>query len=1468
MTFASPSVLALLAVLLPFIVVLHTLRREEHATASLFLWRKVASSRGGTRNRRTVPWRSPALWLHLAIATITVLALAGPRPGQANAADHVVVLLDASRTMRTADVEPTRFDAAVAWLVDTWGRSSDGPMVSFLLVGDEVKVLAARQRPGQDVVDLVKAVEAEDTTPAWQEALDAARSLALPSESTRWLIVTDGSTNASIDVALQEPYETAGLDVERYEIGGPFVNVGVANVDVRSRGASSDRWTVSGEVRTVGLQRGDVVRVQVFFRPIGSETSLPWSGLEVDIDRDGRGSFELPIDLPGDGVLEVRTSGRDQQPADDVARRVLDAEAASTRVAIVGPDDAALRAALRAVGGLEVRRFDEVSDPGVMASFDLVIVTGEIRQPIATSVFWYGSVPPTFVADSDLQDATPMTAAPMTAAPGHPLMRDVDAREMGIRSARILELPVGAEPLVAMEGDVLAWGRTTNTGRQVAFGFGPEESVWASQVSFPLFMASLVDWVRSTDGTGVASCSVGDACRLPSVAYAGAWELIDADGDTVASAAPLKPAEDPFAASVWPPGAFDRAFSPKRAGLYELRTRDGSTQWVAVDAPLANAAVTTSMADGAVPRMPPNAVRSTVLVWRWLAGSLAVLLVADALAAWRSSRTSLSARSRSGRVSAVWASGLLSVAILLAFAAAALVPSLGWTAAATKVVLRSAPAEASASRRFAQQVRDRWLGWRTVDMLVGTAATSAAMDGLWPAVSTLERGIALTVGIHRSGGPLLLDARDLRLQDVTTEEAAALLRRADDDRETIALWPDLRARPGHGDAILHRVDVPHAARAGGAFELVATFASQERPTVLEVVDEAGRVVATRDVPAGLASARLTLQAEDAGWTTYTVHLRSGPEGSTQPTLDETTVAVNVADPLDVLFVASRDDDGALLQGALEAQRIDVSRVTPNRIPATLERLTEHDAVVLVDVQASDVHPFHQEMLQRFVRDEGGGLVVLGGTRSFGPGGYYSTLLDDISPLSSRIEEDTPEVSMTFVLDRSGSMDAAEGTSTRMELAKLATFEAIRLLGDRSQAALVAFDSEATTLLPLRSTADLEPFRNALRSVAAAGGTSIYPALVHAYDIVAASDAATRHVIVMTDGLSEEGDFASILESIVALGVKTSFVGVGDAASRGQLARLAGHGGGSLHFTNDARALPGILAQEALMLSADPIEERSTQPVWVEGAPPPFLGNGDGDGTTLTTLLGYVRTTPKDEATVILEDATSQDPLLATWRYGLGRVAAFTSEADGPWSGAWTQDEDYATFWSELARWSAMTVPGEPYRLDVSAHEAVADIVLDVAPDRDLRYAPVARLVEEASGDVVTSVVMRRASSGRWTARLSLPVADGALYVVRVLPASGDAIAEPIEHAFVHSPQAWSRESALDVVSLTSIADGLERANEASRSPSSRPGRLAVVAPDVAWRGSPRNWLAGVLALFVLALTARFGGLSLRRSRAS
>src|SRR5690606_33793731 len=110
--------------------------------------------------------------------------------------------------------------------------------------------------------------------------------------------------------------------------------------------------------------------------------------------------------------------------------------------------------------------------------------------------------------------------------------------------------------------------------------------------------------------------------------------------------------------------------------------------------------------------------------------------------------------------------------------------------------------------------------------------------------------------------------------------------------------------------------------------------------------------------------------------------------------------------------------------------------------------------------------------------------------------------------------------------------------------------------------------------------------------------------------------------------------------------------------------------------------PSILAQEAMLMAGDPVVRERVVPVRTEASPSFMSGVPD----RLPALHGLVETTPKAEATVLVEDELGR-PVLGVWRYGTGRVLAFTSQGVGPWSSEWGDLTESSDWWSTWLRWA-------------------------------------------------------------------------------------------------------------------------------------------------------------------------------------
>jgi Mg-chelatase subunit ChlD/uncharacterized membrane protein len=420
------------------------------------------------------------------------------------------------------------------------------------------------------------------------------------------------------------------------------------------------------------------------------------------------------------------------------------------------------------------------------------------------------------------------------------------------------------------------------------------------------------------------------------------------------------------------------------------------------------------------------------------------------------------------------------------------------------------------------------------------------------------------------------------------------------------------------------------------------------------------------------------------------------------TADRTSrlAAVTVAhSPGSLLLLEDQPGEADAIGSLLGAAGWRVDRRSPATIPPSVADLTAFDAAVLVDIPATSLTLDRQRTLQAFVQDLGRGLVIIGGPRSFSPGGYEGGVLDDLAPVSSAppIEPQLGTLALFLVIDRSGSMDLLAGNTTKMAMAREAAMRAAELLQPNDQLGVIAFDSTYQWVVPparITGPDDVLRAKSRIDSIKAGGGTSILPPLQAAMEAAAVNDAPLKHVVLMTDGESDEHGYEQLLARMQPLHVTLSTLAIGSDADRALLASLARLGGGRSYFTERSSLIPQIAAKETTILTRNAVIEGRAAVRVADPSPIPRLLSG-----SFPTLGGYIATTRKPRAVTALESERGH-PLLAHWQYGLGRVVAWTSEAQRGWTGGWSDWSDAGQFWSQIVRW-ALPAPQQP-RLRVSA----------------------------------------------------------------------------------------------------------------------------------------------------------------------
>ena len=325
-------------------------------------------------------------------------------------------------------------------------------------------------------------------------------------------------------------------------------------------------------------------------------------------------------------------------------------------------------------------------------------------------------------------------------------------------------------------------------------------------------------------------------------------------------------------------------------------------------------------------------------------------------------------------------------------------------------------------------------------------------------------------------------------------------------------------------------------------------------------------------------------------------------------------------------------------------------------------------------------------------------MVLGGTKSYGAGGYYRTPLEQTLPVEMRppARMELPHVALLFVVDKSGSMGGGPYGTTKLDLAKAATMASAELLNPADEVGILAFDSNWQWVVPFRAAGGGESIAEEVAALSSDGGTDLLKAVVEGRRALAAKEAAIKHVLILSDGLTDKADLLEQVERMAEERITVSTVSIGGDADRRLMTRLAKSGSGRSYATVDPRTIPQIFTTETLLISRDLLVEKTVTPVAV-GSAGPMRGLA---GEPLPPVLGYVLTHVKPGAEVHLR--AGEDPLLVSWRRGLGRVYAFTSDVSGRWGRHWVQWEAFPRWAAQMARLAVRNVSEHRLRTDSSA----------------------------------------------------------------------------------------------------------------------------------------------------------------------
>lgn len=545
----------------------------------------------------------------------------------------------------------------------------------------------------------------------------------------------------------------------------------------------------------------------------------------------------------------------------------------------------------------------------------------------------------------------------------------------------------------------------------------------------------------------------------------------------------------------------------------------------------------------------------------------------------------------------------------------------------------------------------------------------------------------------------------------------------------------------------------------GALELLQNREGKERPIALVGSKEEDQSPYTVRLPPGLTSFTFRDKAEggkkgeDEFSYTYRavftpLESRDADMGDPRPGLTGDRIQNNrgmahviARGARRVLFIEpERADDGSYphqhLIDQLRGARFLVLPTTVAQLPLNKDDLTVYlsnfDCMVIADVPAERLTTNQQEAIRSNTYDQGCGLIFVGGPDSYGAGGYQKTPIEAALPVDCEIKAMKAAGRGGLVLIMHAS-EMADGNKWQKETAKIA----IERLNSSDMVGVADYNGNVNWHIPFQEVGDKKAALKAMVDKMTPGDMMTFdPFLRAAHDTLNDEKhaLAVKHTIVISDGdpqLNAPGIKA--LADMKANNISCTTIGVAthSAAEDTKMKRIAdgaavpkGENQGMYYKLKSPDDLPAIYMRESRRVSQAFIYAKPFVPQLVVRS-----GPSDKLDEPLPELQGFVRTTMKPSALaeMNIEGPKTFDqrfPILATWQYGLGRSAAFTSDArtipgkKNGWDMKWAGSDIYLKFWEQAVAWAMRGLETERLVLTTEYREGKVRVTVEARDDNN------------------------------------------------------------------------------------------------------------------------------------------------------
>ena len=1239
MSFLYPAAFAGM-ISLGLIVLMYMLKQKQtiEAFSTTMLWEKAV-----LRTMANKPWqklrKSLLMFLQLLIAALIVFALAHPFVSSSMNSGHFVLIVDTSYGMQAVDGDVSRFDSAILKAEEFIQSCAPGSLYTVVNANNNPYIVLNAADDKQNATAEIKKLELTNTITdedSLKSMLDAINQV----EDVRFIAFSG------------KGYEFDGLEIANYAMGEAIGNIALTSI---SHSVDSDRVVVMVNVKNYSDE------------PAENAISLYADGTLFDIkpfELEAWGDMNVFFtNVPyGTQRLSAELKNEDALPADNYRYDVVKYSSAKQAV-LFTEGNVFLESALKLIPSIELYKGD-LADIDTSKGYYLYVYDGVLPETMPADGHAIVFNPSENTESIPIGDSFYIDEFSIN---DRSFLSNIDNFEFGIAKSKELIAPENAAIILSSAGKTLCYSVESGGTKRAVFGFDLHETDLPLKKEFPIFVYNLINYFvpeRINQGGEIAT---GDSV----------WINVYPDADKVNIITP-----DEKAVTIVPPYPAESFRDTKHTGIYtveQILKEKTIYDEFAVNLKIDESSNLTEgyakFSEFALEQQIGNVRRNITNI----AIIICIILV---LIEWYMLNKGIIKRPDAVRLA-------LFAILILALFDLSINKSTDKTALVFAVDVSDSVKEESGDIR--RLINENLKNKQTKDIAgLVTFAQSASIER-FPSEAVTGFAIAqrndtgfsdIAKGLM-AAAPALPEGYNKKIVLVSdgNENVGNAYAQVKQLRNQNIMVDILPVEPVLGlDSQVSRINVPLRIGKDMNYNIeVVTYSTGANGGLLNIYKNNSLILSSDiDIKTGENRYVFSDVADVGGNIVYRAEIIPNSDCIYQ---NNKAYAYSYVDHVPKILVLNHETSADEIIKILGQASLEYDSVAPLSAPVSLDSLNTYDAVILADINYDDMPEGFSEVLFAYVKN-GGGLLVTGGENSYALGGYHNTPLEEILPVNMELKskEELPDQAMIIVMDRSGSMTSGRYGVSKLEMAKESIIRSVDTLNDNDYFGVLAFDTQNFWIVePAKIGGNKDAVIEKIASISDGGGTLIKPAVIEGYEVLKSMDTKLKHIILLTDGQDGDRNYTQIIEQMRADGITMSTVAVGGDSDTILLEGLAEQAGGRYYFTDEFSDLPKIFTKEAFLSGKKHLNNEEFYAVL--GTYSPITENINA----LAPFYGYVSTTAKNRADVALY-AVDEEPLLASWQYGIGRSVAFMSDMSGNWSRDMLLTDEGVTLFNNMVSW--------------------------------------------------------------------------------------------------------------------------------------------------------------------------------------